>query len=155
MTKDINTYYNRQSTRTYAIAMALHMKNLLYTFGINLFDEKITDEMIQKTRDLIENEDTLHSLMRSDMRLWNCYFRGAGFQKIDFDEVPKYYKKVSSIYQHTMAQLNPCLTDLDEYEKHEDDTLRLFGKKMSYIKAERNYIRYIPKILEELKKKGY
>jgi len=54
-----------------------------------------------------------------------------------------------------MAKLNPCLTDFDQYEKHEDDTERLFDHRYSYIKAEKKYILYYPKILRKLKEKGF
>ena len=155
MEKDILNYYNRQRTREYSIAMAIHMKNLLYTLGIDTYDSKITDEMIEKVERLLEDEKVLNSMMASDTAMWNCYNRGQGFQKISFDEVPKYYQKVTTIFQHTMAKLNPCLTDFDQYEKHEDDTERLFDHRYSYIKAEKKYILYYPKILRKLKEKGF
>ena len=142
MEKDILNYYNRQRTREYSIAMAIHMKNLFYTLGIDTYDSKITDEMIEKVEKLLEDEKVFNSMMASDTAMWNCYNRGQGFQKISFDEVPKYYQKFTTIFQHTMAKLNPCLTDFDQYKKHEDDTERLFDHRYSYIKAEKKYILY-------------
>ena len=155
MEKDTANFYHREKTREFAIALAIHMKNLLYTFDINLFDESITDELIGKVQSLVDDPEVLQSLMNSDTRMWNCYNRCAGFQKISFEEVVKYYSKVTTILQHSMAKLNPCLTDFDEFEKHEDDTERLFHHRYSFIKAERKYIQYFPKILRLLKEKGY
>ena len=81
--------------------MAIHMRNLLYTYGIDLFEGKITDEKIEKVEKLLEDEKTLQKIMESDTRMWNCFLRCDGFQKISFDEVTKYYHKVTSIFPYS------------------------------------------------------
>lgn len=155
MEKDINNFYNRHNSRAYGIAMAIHMKNLLYTFGIDLFENKVTDEVIEKVEKLIEDEKSFDIILRSDTKMWNCYNRGRGFQRISFEEAKKYYQKVTTILQHSMAELNPCLTDFDQFEQHENDTERLFGHRFKYIRAEHKYVMYFPKILRKLKEKGF
>ena len=52
--------------------------------------------------------------------------------------------------QHTMARLNPCLTDLDGFAENEIKMSELYGRKVELLRVDRNYIKFFPTILERL-----
>lgn len=145
------TYKNREKTRKYALTCAIHLKYSLYTKGINLFDNNINMELVNEVKYLMTQEDEVYSLMKSDMKMWNTFWRTEGFRRVSFEEASVYYnnKEVKS-YQHTLAKLNPCLTDLDEFEENEKQLEKIIGKRPEFIKAEENYIRSFPIVLEKL-----
>ena len=108
-------------------------------------------ELVNKVKYLMTQEDEVYSLMKSDMKMWNTFWRTEGFRRLTFEEASVYYnnKEVKS-YQHTLAKLNPCLTDLDEFEENEKQLEKIIGKRPEFIKAEENYIRSFPIVLEKL-----
>ena len=149
--KDIDTYNNREKTRKYSISSAIHMKNCLYTKGINLFEKEITPELIEQVRQLIENDVDVTSLMRSDIRMWNVFWRTEGYKKVSFEEAEVYYKKgVTKSQQHVMAKLNPCLTDIESFTENERKMSEMYGRPVHLINAERVYIKCFPDILQRL-----
>ena len=77
------------------------------------------------------------------------FLRTEGFRQVSFEEASVYYKSLQS-HQHTIAKLNPCLTDLDEFEADEVALEKIRGKRPQLIKAERNYVMKFPMILERL-----
>ena len=117
--RDIDTYNNREKTRKYSISSAIHMKYCLYAKGVDLFKNEITPELIEQVRKLVENDDEVASFMRSYARMWNVFWRTEGYRRVSFDEAEVYYKKgVTKSQQHTMAKLNPCLSDAEEFAEN-------------------------------------
>lgn len=145
------TYRNRESTRKYSIACAIHMKYSLYTKGIDLFHQNLTPKLVEQIKMLMTNEDVVESLMRSDIRMWNTFWRTEGFRRVSFEETSKYFhnEQIKS-HQHTIAKLNPCLTDLEEFEKNEEELEKIRGNRPKLIKVERNYVMKFPIVLEKL-----
>lgn len=143
------TYRNRENTRRYSITCAIHMKYSLYTKGVDLFGKEINKQLVEQVKTVMSYEENIQSLMRSDIRMWNTFWRTEGFRQVSFEEASVYYKSLQS-HQHTIAKLNPCLTDLDEFEADEVALEKIRGKRPQLIKAERNYIMKFPMILERL-----
>lgn len=73
------------------------MKNCLYTKGINLFEKEITPELIEQVRQLIENDVDVTSLMKSDIRMWNVFWRTEGY---------KNERKMSEMYGRPVHLIN-------------------------------------------------
>ena len=127
------------------------MKNCLYTKGINLFEKEITPELIEQVRQLIENDVDVTSLMKSDIRMWNVFWRTEGYKRVSFEEAEVYYKKgVTKSQQHVMAKLNPCLTDIESFTENERKMSEMYGRPVHLINAEKVYIKCFPDILQRL-----
>mgnify|MGYP005774284009 FL=1 len=145
------TFRNREKTRKYSMASAIHMKYCLYTKGVDLFNEKLTQEHIEKVKELVSKDEEIDSFMRSYARMWNTFWRTDGYRRVSFEEASVYYKKgVTKTQQHTMARLNPCLTDLDGFAENEIKMSELYGRKVELLRVDRNYIKFFPTILQRL-----
>lgn len=149
----IQTFKNREKTRKYSIASAIHMKYSLYSKGINLFNNEINYAIINKVQEMVNEENQMYSFMRSYARMWNVFWRTEGYRRVSFEEATIYYRNgISRTQQHEMAKLNPCLTDLDEFEENEIKMTELYGRKVELLKAEKNYTKFFPMILERILK---
>jgi len=159
--KALYDFCTSEYSRKSSMAAALHISAKIRSCGIVTRGSLPDEAELAAFEQYIQDDDTLHTLMKNEHERWNAYMRSEGFRTVDFEKV-KIYAPQTRSHKDEVARLHPCIVswdELDELQKKYDKLQQELGLKASDFKEyDKKIVVEIPKIIKranELCKEGW